>query len=75
MFMKSQLDALQRIAKFSAQVRGHELGQWQIGDGFAQANCTRCGRFLRVYMSLLQPDMDGAALETGCRTGEVLRAA
>jgi hypothetical protein len=30
---------------------------------------------LRVYASLLQPDMDGAALETACRTGEVQRAA
>ena len=64
--MASQLAALQRMAAFSAKVRGHELGEWQAGDGTASASCLRCGAGLRVYYSVLQPDMDGAALHCLC---------
>jgi hypothetical protein len=73
--MTDQLAALQRIAQFSASVRGHELGRWLTGEGFAQARCTRCGRTLRVYRSLIQPEMDGAALDDECGSGAALRAA
>lgn len=31
----NQLAALQRIASFSAALRGHELGQWQVGKNVA----------------------------------------
>jgi len=61
-----QLAALQRIAAFSAAVRGHELGEWQTGEGFALARCTRCGAELRVYYPALQPEMDGPALGHAC---------
>ncbi|HZT34143.1 MAG TPA: hypothetical protein VFA33_29895 [Bryobacteraceae bacterium] len=61
-----QLAALQRIAAFSAAMRGHELGEWQTGEGFAQASCVRCGAQLRVYFPALEPEMDGPALEREC---------
>ena len=70
-----QLIALQRIAQFSAKVRGHELGPWRATEVSAQSNCTHCGEPLRVYVSLIQPEMDGAALEGECPAGTVRRAA
>jgi hypothetical protein len=61
-----QLATLQRIAVFSAAVRGHELGEWQIGEGLAAAKCANCGAELRVYTPALQPEMDGPALANAC---------
>jgi len=70
-----QLAALKRIAEFSARLRGHELGEWHTGEGFAQASCIRCRAELRVYHSVIQPEMDGTALESLCSKGDVERAA
>jgi len=64
--MIHQLAALQRIAAFSASVRGHELGEWRMAEHFAQASCKHCGAELRVYVSTFQPEMDGATLEQTC---------
>jgi hypothetical protein len=64
-----QLAGLHRIALFSAAVRGHTLGEWCTGDGFAQASCVLCGAELRVYFPVIQPEMDGAALEQECAPG------
>jgi hypothetical protein len=61
-----QLAALQRIAAFSATLRGHVLGEWRTDKGLALASCVHCGRELRVYCSPLQPDIDGSALDDGC---------
>jgi hypothetical protein len=61
-----QLAPLQRIATFSAAVRGHALGEWQTGEGFALASCIQCGAELRVYFPALQPEMDGPALGCEC---------
>jgi hypothetical protein len=61
-----QLAPLQRIAAFSAAVRGHGLGEWRTGDGFALASCIQCGAELRVYFPALQPEMDGTALDCEC---------
>jgi hypothetical protein len=61
-----QLAALQRIAAFSAEVRGHRLGEWQTGEGCALANCIQCGAELRVYFPALQPEIDGPALDGEC---------
>ena len=61
-----QLAPLQRIAVFSAKVRGHVLGDWHAGDSSAVASCVRCGAALRVYFPVIQPEMDGPALEQLC---------
>jgi hypothetical protein len=61
-----QVMALQHIAAFSAALRGHELSAWQTGQGFALAHCVRCGAELRVYFPVLEPEMDGAALDREC---------
>jgi len=61
-----QVAALQRIAVFSAAVRGHELGGWRMGEGYGAAQCTHCGAELRVHFPALQPEMDGAALDDVC---------
>jgi len=66
-----QLAALQRIAAFSARLREHELGEWHTGEGIARACCIRCRAELRLYYSPIQPEMDGAALESLCGGGEV----
>jgi hypothetical protein len=73
--MSDQLTVLQRIAAFSARLRGHELGEWSTGDGFASARCTLCGAELRVYRSLVQPEMDGAAIDRLCGERAAERAA
>jgi len=65
-FQGERLEALQRIAAFSAKLRGHELGQWRAGEGFAQATCIRCRAQMRVCNSLFQPDMEGPALDALC---------
>jgi hypothetical protein len=62
----TQLAVLQRIAAYSAAVRGHELGAWCVGDGCASARCTRCSAELCVYFPALQPEMDGLALDRTC---------
>jgi len=61
-----QMAALQRIATFSAAVRGHELAEWRISDGTARATCVRCGADLRVYFPAFQPEMDGPVLDQLC---------
>jgi len=62
----SQISAIQHIAVFSAAVRGHELGAWQVGPHSALASCVRCGAALRVHFPVIQPEMDGPALEQLC---------
>ena len=69
------LTVLQRIAAYSAKVRGHLLGEWQNGEGFAQTSCTRCHAALRVYYSPIQPEMDGAALDGECGKAAAEQAA
>ena len=69
-----QLAALQRIAVFSARLRGHELGKWRGGEGSATARCVRCGRQLQVHFSLIQPGMDGPALTNECDRAVAARA-
>jgi hypothetical protein len=61
-----QLAASQRIAVFSAAVRGHELGEWYTDEGSAKARCVRCGAELRVYVPAIEPEMDGPALVHEC---------
>jgi len=70
-----RLAALQRIAAFSAAVRGHELGDWHNAEHFTLATCIRCHAEMRVYDSLIQPEMDGAALVSSCRIVATERAA
>ena len=64
--LAQQLARLQQIASFSAAVRGHQLGAWQTQDGWAAAECVRCGAELRVYFPALQPEVNGPALEHSC---------
>ena len=64
--MTNQITALKRIAAFSAAVRGHELGGWHTGNGWASARCRKCGAELRVYFPALHPEMDGPALGHTC---------
>lgn len=64
--MPNQIFDFERIAAVSAVLRGHELGEWRFQEGFAAARCIWCNRELLVYNSLVQPDMDGAALEHNC---------
>jgi len=61
-----QLAALQRIAAFSATLRGHELGAWHTREGCSQARCIRCRAELRVYFPAVQPEVSGAAIERLC---------
>ena len=63
-----QLSTLQRIAAFSAQAHGHDLGAWQLREFSATAACSRCGRTVTVYASVLQPDIEGTALNAECGT-------
>jgi hypothetical protein len=64
--MSDQIAVLQRIAAFAAKVRGHALGKWRKGDGFAVARCIQCGRELAVYGAAAQLEMDGEALACEC---------
>lgn len=64
--MADEAGVLRHIAQLCAKMRGHELGEWSAGEGCATARCTRCGRELRIYPSLAQPDMEGPALEAEC---------
>jgi hypothetical protein len=57
-----QMTALQRIAEFSARVRGHQPNGWWTLEGSATSRCATCERSVGVYRSLAQPEMDGAAL-------------
>jgi len=61
-----QLAVLQRIAEFSAQAYGHSLDAWRTSEYSATAACSKCGSTVTVYVSLLQPDLDGTALSTEC---------
>lgn len=61
-----QIEVLQRIAEFSAQAHGHSLNPWRTSEYSATAACSSCGSTVTVYVSLLQPDMEGSALSAGC---------
>jgi hypothetical protein len=61
-----QLNALERIAAFAAKVRGHQLTGWKRSRDSATAACTVCGRTVTVYRSLVQPEMQGDAIESEC---------
>jgi hypothetical protein len=65
--MSGQIPVLQRIAVYAAKVRGHALGNWRTGDGFATASCIHCGHEITVYCAAMQPEMDGAALASECQ--------
>lgn len=73
--MTGRVEILQRIAAFSAQIRGHQLGEWRTGEGVMLVNCVRCRAELRVYHSVIQPEMDGAALDTHCGQKEAAHRA
>jgi len=60
------MTALQRIAEFSARVRGHQPSGWWTLEGSATSRCATCERSIAVYRSLAQPEMDGAALAVEC---------
>jgi len=64
--LSQQLEVLQRIAAFSAQLRSHQLAPWEIRDYSARTICSTCGREVTVYTSLLQPDIGGDALSEDC---------
>jgi hypothetical protein len=66
-----QLANLQRIAAFSAGLRGHQLGLWWSCEDSATACCSKCGRSVTVYVSLMLPDMDGTALAEDCNAAVV----
>ena len=65
-----QLEILQRIAAFSAQAYGHELTAWRICEFSATAACSKCRRTVTVHVSLLQPDIEGSALNAECSAAE-----
>jgi len=65
-----QLETLQRIAAFSAQAHGHELGAWRICEFSATAACSKCRRTVTVHISLFQPDIEGTALNAECGAAE-----
>jgi hypothetical protein len=73
--MDGQLAIAQRIAAFSARLRGHELGVWRDEQDHSRANCIHCGAEARVYSSLYEPDAGGAALLAGCRHSAIHKAA
>lgn len=66
----NQLGILQRIAAFSAQAHGHELTAWRICEFSATAACSKCRRTVTVHASLLQPDIEGSALNAECGATE-----
>lgn len=65
-----QLEILQHVAAFSAQAYGHGLTAWRIGRFSATAACSKCRRTVSVHVSLLQPDIDGPALNAECGAAE-----
>jgi hypothetical protein len=69
------LAVLERIAEFSASVRGHELGEWQTRVNSAQAHCIRCGAGLRVYCWAIQPELVGETLDCDCGVSVALKEA
>ena len=62
----NQWDVLERIATFSAKVRGHRLAGWKRSPHSSTAACAACSRTVTVYRSVLQPEMQGDALESKC---------
>ena len=56
---RSQLNALVRIAAFSAALRGHRLAGWVESAESATAICATCNSSVTVYLSLFEPGMDG----------------
>lgn len=62
----SQLDALLRIATFSAALRGHRLTGWVESAESAAAMCAACNSEVTVHLSLFEPVMDGLALGVDC---------
>ena len=65
-----QIEVLQRIAEFSARAHGHSLNAWRTSEYSATAVCSSCGSTVTVYVSLLQPDMEGTALSAECGAAE-----
>lgn len=61
-----QLEILRRMAAFSAQAYGHEIGAWRIREFSATAACAKCRRTVTVRASLFQPDIEGPALNAEC---------
>ena len=68
--ISEQIGALQRIATFSAAVRGHELADWHMREGVLRASCVRCGAQLRVYLPAFQPEMEGPVLDQPCAAAQ-----
>jgi hypothetical protein len=62
----SQFQALARVAAFSAALRGHQLAGWLESVDSATAVCAECQSGVTVYRSLLEPTVDGLALEVDC---------
>ncbi len=63
---RSQLNALVKIAEFSAAVRGHRLTGWVESADSATAICATCNSEVTVHLSLFEPVMDGLALGVDC---------
>ena len=61
-----QFETLQRIAAYSAKLRGHQLSVWRTSADSSTARCAKCGRAVTVYVSFLQPDIAGPALASEC---------
>ena len=65
-----QLEIPQRIGAFSAQAYGHELAAWRICEFSATAACSKCRRTVIIHVSLLQPGIEGSALNAECGAAE-----
>ena len=64
--ISNQWDVLERIATFSAKVRGHRLTGWKRSAHSSTADCAACSRTVTVYRSSVQPEMRGDPLESKC---------
>lgn len=70
-----RLSALQRIAAFSAAIRGHDLGEWSTADNVAMTTCIRCGEKLCAYIPAVQPEIYGPVLASLCQPQSAAGAA
>jgi hypothetical protein len=65
--VSDQIAVLKHIAGFAAGLRGHQLGRWQDQDAMSSVHCGRCGCELHVVRTLMQPEIEGTALDEACR--------
>lgn len=48
-------EVLQRIAEFSARIRGRQLSNWRASLDSRTATCSHCGRAVTIHPSLMHP--------------------